>query len=90
MLQHSCLEKKTAKPQTPYKQYVFFKLLVFLFFIFAEGGDFNSDFTEKHKPLKCISKPFAVIVRPSPIPSSVGIAAVNVLAPQTVEQKQRL
>lgn len=68
MLQHSRLEKKAAKPQTPYEFFFFLKLLLFsvgvspFYFFFTESGDLNSDFTEKPKALTCISKPFAVTV----------------------------
>lgn len=73
--------EKGSKPQPPCERSVFFKLLLFhvsaspflffiffLYFFFSESGDLNSDFTERHKPLKSISKPFTVIVRLSPSP----------------------
>lgn len=81
MLQHSRLEKKAANLSLPVSDLFFlsccssmlvllpfFFLFFFLHFFFSESGDLNSDFTEKHKPLKSISKPFTVIVRLSPSP----------------------
>lgn len=78
MLQHSHLEKKAAKPQTPYERIFFLlfsKLLLFsvgvspFYFFFTESGGLNSDFTEKPKPLLTyISKPLAAIVQLFPSP----------------------